>query len=73
MKTLTEEEKLKYLLADIYPICGECKEFKKFSTYGDYYIASCTLGEKKVKYFAEACMKFKPQIFNFNNVHNKDK
>ncbi len=59
---MTDENKAKYLLADILPCCGECDNFTRIVTYKDNTDSMCKLNDKRVKYMTEACDLFKPLL-----------
>lgn len=59
---LPEHEKVKYLLADILPNCGECTHFKRTQSYREHYDNMCKEQDEFVGFFTEACDKFKPSL-----------
>lgn len=64
MEKLTDEEKAKYILADIEPVCGECINFHAVHVWRDEYTYVCKEYDSSITYFSPACKKFKPKFYN---------
>lgn len=60
MEKLKDEEQAKYLLADILPVCGECKNYKRHQQFKDNYDTFCTLHNIEVSYYTKSCQQFYP-------------
>ena len=59
---MNDASKVKYILADILPICGECNYFYRYTEFSDKYETWCKNKKtSNISFVLDACSEFKPK------------